>query len=159
MEKDFNGIVFRINGLSFSIDAIEIREIVAGTNWKPLSVEGEPGAFLEIRGKVARVLDLRRKLGFSPSVMEGINSFIAVQAPGGNLKRLVALWVDEVLELVNVSGNNMVPPPPSLAGIPSRYLRVSFEYNGEPAAVLNLPEILKEDFSMESELALQDKAS
>ncbi len=159
MEKDFNGIVFRINGFSCSIDALEIREIVAGTEWKPLSVEGESGAFLQVRGKVARVLDLRQRLGFSPAVMEGINSFIAIQAPGGDRNRLVALWVDQVMDLVNVPLGNLRAAPASFTEMPSKFIRAVFDSNDEPVYVLNVREILKAEFPGERELALKDKAS
>jgi chemotaxis signal transduction protein len=159
MEKDFNGVLFRINGFTCSIDAMEIREIVAGTEWKPLSVEGESDAFLQIRGKTAKVLDLRQRMGFPPASLEGVNSFIAVQSPGGDRNRLVALWVDMVLELANVPGKDLRALPDSFSEMPSRYIQAVLDYNNEPAYVLKLAEILKAGFSGEREMALKDKAS
>jgi len=159
MEKDFNGVLFRINGYSCAIDALEIREILGGTEWKPPSVEGEPGAFLQVRGKVAKVWDLRQTLGFEPAAREGVNSFIAVQAPGDDRNRLVALWVDLVLELMAIPGRELKALPGSFTEMPARYFRAFFDQDGVPVYVLNLPEILKAGFPDEKELALEDKAS
>ena len=159
MEKDFNGVLFRINGYSCAIDAFDIREIVGGTEWKPLSVEGETGAFLQVRGKTAKVWDLRQTLGFSPAVREGVNSFIAVQAPGGNRNRLVAFWVDTVLELVAIPSGNMKALPSSFGEMPAAYFQSFFEQDGGPVYVLNVGEVLKSGFPEEKELALEDKAS
>ncbi len=158
MEKDFNGVLFRINGYSCAIDALEVREILGGTEWKPLSVEGESGAFLQVRGKAAKVWDLRQTLGFEPATREGVNSFIAVQAAGGG-NRLVAFWVDLVLELVNIPGADVKPMPPSFMEMPASFFRASFDHDRGPIYVLNLPEVLKAGFPEKKELALEDKAS
>jgi len=156
MEKGFNGVVFRLQGLSFALDALAIREIVGGADWKPLSVEGESERFIQVRGKVAFVIDLRELFGFSPSTGEGLNSFIAVEAPGGDRSRLAALWVDTVLELVSVPGSQLKAPDRS--EVPLKYVRALFQKDEVTVHVLKVEEILENAFSGRA-LALENKAS
>ncbi len=165
MEKDLNGVVFRVKGLVCALNALDVREILAGTDWRPLSVEGEVGDYLKIRGKTARVWDLGPTFGFPPAVPEGVNCFVTVEAPalrqgsgqGSDRNHLVAFWVDSVLELVNVPAGNLKSIPPSFAEIPASYLQAAFDYQGEPAYLLNLLEILKAGFPGGKEWTLEDK--
>ena len=156
MEKGFNGVVFRLQGLSFAIDALAVREIVGGADWKPLSVEDESDRFIQVRGKAAFVVDLRVLFGFSPSTGEGLNSFIAVEASGSDRNRLAALWVDTVLELVHVPGGQLKAPDRS--EIPLKYVRALFQNDETVVHVLKVEEILEQAFSGRA-LALENKAS
>lgn len=157
MERDFNGVVFRINGIGCALDALEIREIVGGAQWQPLTMEGENGSYMQIRGKTARVVDLRETFGFTPATPEGLNSFIAVQAPDGDRNRLVALWVDSVMELLNVPWDRLRPLPPSFRELPAKFFRGMFEENSEPYYILSVRDIL--DAVLPDNLALKDIAS
>lgn len=158
MEKPFNGILFRLNGLCCAVDAMDIREIVGKTDWKPLSVDGEPDGFIQVRGKAARVVDLREKFRFPAISKEGRNSFIAVRQSDGDGGCLAALWVDTVLDLVNIPGEDLAGRPSALNEIPAEYIRSSFPYNGETVYILKVEELLKNDIP-ETEPALEGKAS
>jgi chemotaxis signal transduction protein len=159
MENTFNGVAFRLRGSSYAIEALTIREIVGGAKWEPLSVEGELESFIQIRGKVARVVDLGERLGFQAALKEGLNSFIAVQAPGGDRNRLAALWVDVLLDLVQVPMEKLKACPPGFRSIPAKYLQAFIEGEAQPICVLNLDEILRDVFLGEKEPALENKAS
>ena len=154
MEKVFNGVMFRLNGSTCVIDAMAVREIVGGAQWAPLTMEGEGSSFIEIRGKAARVVDLRELFGFSPASGEGLNSFIAVQVPGGD--RLAALWVDTLLELVHVPAGQMRGAEGS--EIPVKFVRAIFDNDGVPVHVLRTEEILESALQQRA-LAMENKAS
>ncbi len=157
--KDFNGVTFRVNGTVYAVDALKIREIVGGAEWKPLSVEGESQSFIQLRGKTVPVLDLREKFGFVSLPTEGLNSFITVQGPGSDRGSLTALRVDAVLDMIKLSGPDLKPLPESSHEAPARYLQAHFSREEESGYVLHVESVLEEGFSRTPELLLENKAS
>lgn len=63
---DFKGIVFRLAGALFAIEAVRIREVLGGVDLQPLYVSGQSQGFLQSRGRTLPVLDLRTALGLPP---------------------------------------------------------------------------------------------
>jgi chemotaxis signal transduction protein len=159
MENAFSAVVFLLNGHPYAIDALKVREIVGGANWEPLSIEGEKESFIQIRGKAARVVDLRERLGLPYAAKEGLNAFVAVQVPGAERNRLAALWVDKLLDLIHVPVDQLKNPPLSLRSIPPKYLKALIGGETESVCVLELDEILKDGFEGEGEIVLGNKAS
>ena len=159
MQNEFNGVAFQLNGMAFAVDALKVREIVGGANWEPLSVEGEAEAFIQVRGKPARVLDLSAIFGFPPSVKGELNCFITVHFLEGDRNRLAAIWVDKLLDLVKAPLAEVKAVPPGIGGIPGKFLLGFIEGEGEPIFLLDLGGVLREGFAGGRERVLENKAS
>jgi len=159
MENSFNGVTFRLCGEVFAVDALRVREIVGGADLQPLSVEGEDKNFIQVRGKTVPVMDLRQKFGYPTLSKEGLNSFIAVQVNGNDRDHLMALWVDAVLDIVNVASQKLTALKGPLGEVPPRYLKAAVEGHGDLVYVLELDEVLGENVPEEKELVLENKAS
>ena len=157
--KEFNGVTFRLNEVVYAVDALKIREIVGGAEWKPLSVEGESQSFIQLRGRTVPVLDLRVQFGFPSLPTEGLNSFIAVQGPGSDRGSLTALRVDAVLDIIKLSGQELKPLSGASYEAPTAYLEACFSRGEESGYVLHVEEILRAGFSRAPELLLENKAS
>ncbi|HTC21370.1 MAG TPA: chemotaxis protein CheW [bacterium] len=159
MENLLSAVVFLLDGHPYAIEALKVREIVGGANFEPLSIEGEVERFIQIRGKAAKVVDLRGRLGIPSAAKEGLNSFVAVQISGTERNRLAALWVDSLLDLIHVPMDQLKPLPLSFRPIRPKYIKAVIEGEMEPVCVLNLDEILKDGVGGEGEIALGNKAS
>ncbi len=146
---DFNGVIFRLAGVLFAIDAVRIREILGGVDLQPLYVSGQSQGFLQSRGRTMPVLDLRTAFALPPVHREGPNSFIAVQS--GEPGKVIALWVDAMVEMIRVPSAELKPLTAPVSDIPSGFLTSMFIRGDEAVYVLNLDRVLSAPESFEGE--------
>jgi purine-binding chemotaxis protein CheW len=101
-------IVFRLAGEEFAIPIGDVREIIRSAPVTPVpgaraSVKG----IINVRGEIAAVVDLRVRFGLT-SKQESEPKHFVITAQG---KNLLALMVDEVAEVLRISGNEIRRPP------------------------------------------------
>ncbi len=140
MKSDYNGIIFRLAGALFAIEAIRVREVLGGVDLHPLYVSGQSQGFLQSRGRTMNVLDLRTIFSLPPITREGPNAFIAVQS--GEPGKLTALWVDSVVEMVTVPPAELKPLNSPVAGIPEGILTSMFIRGEEAIYLLSLDRVI-----------------
>jgi chemotaxis signal transduction protein len=157
MENFFNGVTFRLYGETFAVDALSVREIVGGMQLKPNSTEGEGQNSIQVRGKEVPVLDLREGFGFPAHVQEGLNSFIVVQRSKEEKNNMTALWIDTVLEIVQVPAKELKPLTDRGGDISPRLIKAVMEKDGVPVYVINVDEILGVDLPEEKELVFEKR--
>lgn len=147
--SEFNGIVFRLEGALFAIEAIRIREVLGGVDLQPLYVSGQSQGFLQSRGRTLPVVDLRAVFTLPPIPREGPNSFIAVQTaePG----KVVALWVDAVVDMAAIPPAELKPLTTPVADVPGGFLSSMFIRGDEAVYLLNLDRVLTSPGSFEGE--------
>lgn len=111
-------VVFSIDGEEFALDIAQVREII-----KPPVVTRLPYAaqFIEgvtnLRGEVIPIVDLRRRFEV---LGQASDSRIVVAEVGGEK---VGLRVDSVIEVRRIPASDIQPPPESVAGIRSEFLK------------------------------------
>jgi len=149
MNSAFDGVTFRLHGMVFAIDALKVREVVGGAEW--LSERDDQGS-IQTRGRVIPVVDLRQLFGFDSLEKGAMNSFIAVQAPGGDPGQLAALWVDALLDMIHILPGGLKAATGSIGTIPVRFLQAVLEMDGESIYVIQTDEIVREDFSGDKQL-------
>jgi len=150
MNSAFDGVTFRLQDMVFAIDALKVREVVGGAEW--LTEVDDRGA-IQTRGRVMPVVDLRQLFGLDSLEKGGMNSFIAVQMPGGDRGQLAALWVDALLDMVHILPGGLKAAPGSIGGIPARFLQAVLEKDGQTIYVIQTDEIVREDLSGDKQLA------
>src|SRR4051812_32988169 len=111
MNRDLTEIqlaCFNLGENLFAIDIMRIKEIInpqkiSGLPWKSRFLEG----VINLRGAVIPVMDMRRRMGM-PSVEERKSiKLLLVTLPG----QILALSVDDVLEVITVPVEDIKPPP------------------------------------------------
>lgn len=148
----FDGVIFRLHGMIFAIEALKVREVVGGAVWQPAEGEGGIQSSIQTRGRVIPVVDLRRLFGFPSMERSGLNSFIAVQLPGGDRSRLAALWVDSLLDMIHVPPGELKAVPDLMESVSPRFLQGVAEKDGEKIYIVQTDEILREEFFEGKEL-------
>ncbi len=71
---------------------------------------------INLRGKVIPVVDLRQKFGMQPTEPTDQTVIIVVQLSTGKGDLTMGILVDEVLEVLDIEGKNIEPPPSFGAG-------------------------------------------
>jgi len=135
--KELRLACFTPAGQSYAIDIMKIRQIIRPTKIRPLPeappfVEG----VINLRGAVIPILDLRKRFAL-PIKPEQEPRVIIVSVE----RQVVGIVVDEVSEVITISGEQ-IQPPPRLSGIPSRFLSGACQYQDDILLILKLDEIL-----------------
>ena len=108
-EKDQDILLacFRLGRSFFGVDIMRIREIVASgpRSIPPLSTSDLPES-ITLRGAVIPVQELRKRFHMAPPPDDIGGELIIVKLPGA----LLALAVDEVVEVISVKGSSIMPP-------------------------------------------------
>jgi purine-binding chemotaxis protein CheW len=99
---------FRLGDSLFALDIMRIREIIPS---RRLSSLGSPSRYLDgvitLRGAVIPVMNMRKRFGLPPAEDEISAKLILVRLA----RQVLALSVDEVLEVITVPVADLKPPP------------------------------------------------
>lgn len=99
---------FRLGDTLFALDIMRITEIIP---LRSLSGLAGPSRYLDgiinLRGAVIPVMNLRRRFGLPPAADSASAKLILVR----QARQVLALMVDEVLEVIAVAVAELMPPP------------------------------------------------
>lgn len=105
---------FRLGDKLFAVDIMRIREILVPQKLSPLPFASDLlEGVITLRGSVIPVMDMRRRFGMPA----------AENAPAGKLlivslvRQLLALAVDDVMEVVTVPVDDIKPPIQVVSGV------------------------------------------
>ncbi|GAB4294810.1 MAG: chemotaxis protein CheW [Desulfuromonadia bacterium] len=132
---------FRLGMDLYAVDIMRIKEII-----KPQKISGLPRAprFVEgvinLRGMVIPVVDLRTRFGIPVAAESPLTRFLIVKAAA----QLLALIVDDVIEVVTVDPREIKAPPQLKRGEDESLIGVCL-VNGEMVLLLDIDAILSGD--------------
>ena len=110
MEGTFQDIqlaCFNLGENLFAVDIMRIREIILPQKLSPLPVDSHAlEGVINLRGSVIPVMDLRRRFGM-PAAATAPGKLLIVALAG----QMLALAVDNVLEVISVPAKEIMPPP------------------------------------------------
>jgi purine-binding chemotaxis protein CheW len=111
---------FVVNGYLFGVEVATVQEVI---RYQPMTrVPLAPPAFgglVNLRGQVISAIDLRRRLGFPDRTAGELPMDVIVRTRDG----LVSLLVDQIGDVVDVSGEAFEEPPDTLLGIARELIR------------------------------------
>lgn len=102
---------FFLNGMYFGVPVLQVQEVIRCPQLTkvPLAVPGVVG-LVNLRGEIAPVIDLRRRLSLPP----GKPNKDALQVVVRSLEGAVGLMVDEIGDVIDVDLSSREPPPRTL---------------------------------------------
>lgn len=94
---------------------------------------------MTVRNEVIPIIDLRQRLGFAPQPPTPQARVIIVE-----MGEIVAgLWVDRVIDLVEVAQEAVSTPPPLISETAGRFVEGAVLYREEPLILLDLSKTLQ----------------
>jgi len=117
--SDLQLTCFNLGDNLFSVDIMRIKEIVL-----PQKLYSLPRAsqllegVINLRGAVIPVMDLRKRFGMPPLTNGKSGKLLIVSFH----QQMVALAVDDVMEVITISAREIKPPPDVAEGVGSEYL-------------------------------------
>jgi len=96
---------------------------------------------INLRGKIIPVIDVRLRFRKEPKQYNDRTCIVVI-----NIKETsVGLIVDNVAEVINIDGNNIVAPPQIKAGFHNRYVRGIGKVGNEVKLLLDCDKLLNDD--------------
>ena len=114
MAKHLRLIAFRVGSETFVIDIMSVRQIIpfAGSTSVPTAPSFVEGIMI-LRNEVIPVVDLRDRLEVDPAQRSKKPLVLITDTSAG----VIGLKVDEVRRIINVTGEDLLPPPPLVRGV------------------------------------------
>jgi purine-binding chemotaxis protein CheW len=100
-------LVLEVDGHRYGVDAAEIKEILRAV--MPSRLAQQPGVIegiINVRGRVAAVLDLRARFGLTRREISASDVLLLCEIGG----RLVALRADTALDLIQLAASELATP-------------------------------------------------
>ncbi len=149
-EETLQVVVFQIGDEEYAVDILQVQEII-----RPQEIVPMPQApdfvkgMINLRGHAIPVIDLRERLGVSPSSEsneEMSTRIIIVKVD----EALVGMIVDQVSHVLRIPKSSIEPPPATIVGSASEYITGIAKVEDRLIVLLNISKIL----SAEEKVAL-----
>jgi purine-binding chemotaxis protein CheW len=128
-----------LDGMVFGIDVLHVQEIMRQQQLTrvPLA-NGVVCGLMNLRGQIVTALDLRRRLGL-PDRPEGAkHKNVVVRAEGG----VVSLLVDEVGDVIDITGETLERPPETLRGPIRELIRGAYKLRDHLLLLLDAEKVV-----------------
>lgn len=130
---------FRVADEDYGVSLLEIREII---KTRPVTEVPRMPDFvvgvLSLRGTVIPVLDLRLRLGLAVGESSGRSRIIIARKGEG----MCGLLVDEVFQVIGLSGSEIEKAPPVLDGIDREFVRGIGRHGERMLIILDLEKVM-----------------
>jgi purine-binding chemotaxis protein CheW len=127
-------VSFRVGNEEFGLDILKVQEIIRLRDLTrvpnmPDFVDG----VINLRGQVIPVIGLRRRFGMEPSDIDKRTRIVVAEINGA----ILGFVVDEVSEVLRVSGDT-VEPPPRLGRVEREYVQGIAKLEGRLLILIDL---------------------
>lgn len=133
-------VTFQVGTMRLAVAVSEIHEInrhldVTPVPHAPETVRG----VVNLRGNVVTVMNLHAILGIPPArpTRESRNLVVSV---GGEL---IGLWVDRILDAIDLSESDIEPTPANVQGVDGRFFAGVFTQEAAVALIVILEQVLQ----------------
>ena len=137
-------VVFRVGPQEFGVNIFQVERIL---RWQRPATLPETPDFLEgvvpYGDGVVPVVDLRKRLGLASPIGEETRLMVLELE-----RQLVAVIVDQVLEVVRLDTGTITPPPPMVRGLAAAYISGLISRPNRTIVLLNAARILNSEERM-----------
>lgn len=154
-EKELRLITFRVGPETFVLDIMAVRQIIpySGSTSVPTAPSFVEGIIV-LRSEVIPIIDLRDRL-YPALAQRAEHPLVLITHTTAGV---IGLKVDEVRRIVNVTADQLLPPPPLVRGIRGELLIAVVPFGEEVYLLIDLENVLSADEKQElREARLKDE--
>lgn len=122
------------------VKALDVQEILHYRKITPVALVPEHvRGLMNLRGDIVTVLDLRRLFELPPLADETTGMYVVVETED----EAIGLGVDRMATIVEVTDDQLLPPPDTIQNALARYIQSVCQVNEELLLILDLEAILR----------------
>ena len=142
METLMSLVTFKIGNELYGIDIMEVREIVRLTEVTPIpNCPSFVDGVITLRGEIIPIVDLGKRFHFQPLEYteedELLRGIIIINAED----MIIGVMIDQVNRVVNISYDQIQPPPQVIAGIGAEYIQGVVKTENNLLIILNIKKL------------------
>lgn len=131
---------FFVDDLFFGVEVRRVQEVLRYQEMTPVPmappvIEG----LINLRGQIVTAIDLRRRLGLRERPAEELPMNVVVRAQDS----VVSLLVDEIGEVIELSGEICEPPPQTISEAARETIERVYKLDGKLLLVLSTDKLLE----------------
>lgn len=136
-------LIFTLNGESFAIDILQIREIIEFGHLTevPMTPDMVRGV-INLRGAVVPVIDLSARFGRGQTAIGQRTCIVILEIDAGETLQTVGIVVDGVTEVLEIAATDIAPPPTFGARIRTDFVAGMARVGGQFVIILDLEHVL-----------------
>lgn len=136
-------LIFTLNGDSFAMDILQIREIIEFGHLTevPMTPEMVRGV-INLRGAVVPVIDLSARFGRGQTAIGKRTCIVILEIDDGEALQTVGIVVDGVTEVLEIAAADIAPPPTFGARIRTDFVAGMGRVGGHFVIILDLVRVL-----------------
>lgn len=136
-------LIFTLNGESFAMDILQIREIIEFGHLTevPMTPDMVRGV-INLRGAVVPVIDLSARFGRGQTAIGRRTCIVILEIDEGEALQTVGIVVDGVTEVLEIAAADITPPPTFGARIRTDFIAGMGRVGGRFVIVLDLARVL-----------------
>jgi purine-binding chemotaxis protein CheW len=136
---------FTLGDKLFAVDIMRIREILVPQKLSPLPCTSELlEGVINLRGSVIPVMDMRKRFGMSVIDVPPVGKLLIVAL----VNQLLALLVDDVLEVISVPDTDIMPPAQIASGVGMEFLLGVCLSNDRVFMILDIDSLLSSSVNL-----------
>ena len=145
-QEDNKFLTFELGSENYAIPILKIKEIIGmmaitSVPRLPDFIKG----VINLRGKIIPVLDLRLKFGLDEREYDDRTSIIVMELQMENSTRTSGVVVDTVSEVMDISADDIEPPPQYSTDVDQAFLTGMGKVGEEVIMLLDADKILSDD--------------
>lgn len=116
-------LTFSLGNEGYGISILKVKEIIGMMHITPVPRTPEfVKGVINLRGKIIPVMDLRLKFNMEEKTYNERTCIIVVETEINNSQRLLGVVVDMVSEVVNITSEEIEPPPQYSSNIENNFI-------------------------------------
>jgi purine-binding chemotaxis protein CheW len=142
-EENLHLVTFELSGEEFGVDIMQVSEVIPVPRITriPQAPECVKG-LINLRGKILVVIDLNKRLGFSPKETDSLSRILIVEVKD----TVVGMLVNSVKDVMRLPLSSIEPPPEMIKSkINAEYLTGVGKAGNRLLILLNLARVLGEE--------------
>jgi purine-binding chemotaxis protein CheW len=131
---------FFVDGMFFGVEVLKVQEVLRYQEMTcvPLAPQMVQG-LINLRGQIVTAIDMRHRLGLAPRNEDSQPMNVVVRSNEG----AVSLLVDEIGDVIEVSGSSYEPPPVNMPAAQKVFVDGVYKLDRKLLLVLNTDRTLK----------------
>ncbi len=130
---------FKVGDELFGIDISKVQEIILAPEITSIPDSNEHfEGVINLRGKIVTVIDLRKKMGFSPHENSKKKKILIVESG----QKIIGFIVSQVTEVLSLPDNSVEPPPEMVSSSGMEYIKGIGKLEDRIIMLLDLDKVL-----------------
>lgn len=136
-------LTFLLKSSLFAVSIVSVREIISLSEVTPVPLmPAHLHGVMNLRGAVVPVIDLAVRLGMPPSEPNERTSILLIETQIEDTRHQVGLLVDAVREVMNLTDDQLLPPPTFGTQVLPGFIEGMVEQEWGAFTVLSLDRVL-----------------